>query len=166
MSDEPVLTDERQSHTALTDEQFANYGVMSDVDLRELGKRLNVKINKITYAEDINPNGTLPYGVNIINLGDEQIGGTHWTLWYVPKDRSGLTYYFDSFGGTPEDNIVNLSERKGKSIVMNNMQIQGYNEQHCGVWTLLMAKILVEANKGDRPQVFEQFVKDNALRNN
>lgn len=147
----------------LTDEQFNNYGIMSDDDLRQLARKLGFRISKITFDEDININGGLLYGINIINLGDEQIGGTHWTLWFVPKDRSGVTYYFDSFGAPPEDHIVELSKRKGKDIIYNNKQIQGYSEQHCGIWALLMAKTLFDAKKQDRTKAFDDFINANAL---
>lgn len=147
----------------LTDEQFNAYGIMSDNDLRELASKLAFRINKITFDEDIDVNGGMPFGVNIINLGDEQIGGTHWTLWFVPRDTSKLTFYFDSYGAPPEDNIVELSKRKGKNIVYNSKQIQGYSEQHCGVWSLLMAKELYDAKKNDREQVFARFIEQNAL---
>jgi hypothetical protein len=146
----------------LTDKEFEGLGIMSDLDLREWAKRLGFGINKISFAENLNDNGELPYGVNIINLGDDHIQGTHWVLWYVPKDDN-KTYYFDSFGGPPEDNIVKLSFKHKRQVITSSRQIQQLNESHCGVWALLMAKVLTDAKKEDRQKVYTQFVNDEGI---
>jgi hypothetical protein len=141
----------------LSDSEFNDLGIMSDSDLRHMAKRLGFAINKITYAEDLDPTGSLPYGVNIINLGDDDIGGTHWTLWYVPRDGK-MTYYFDSFGGPPENNIIELSFKHDREIVASSRQKQQLNESHCGIWALLMAKVLISAKKEDRRKAYTNFV--------
>jgi hypothetical protein len=149
----------------LTDDEFDDLGIMSDQDLRHMAKRLGFAINKITFAEDLDPDGELPYGVNVINLGDNDIGGTHWTLWYVPRDDN-KTYYFDSFGGPPEDNIVNFSFKHNREVVISSKQIQQFNESHCGVWSLLMGKVLNSAKKEDRKNVFTDFVNNSGIISN
>ncbi len=146
----------------LTDSEFNDLGIMSDIDLREWAKRLGFDINKITFAEDLDMDNGLPYGVNIINLGDNYIQGTHWCLWYVPRDDN-KTYYFDSFGGPPEDNIVKLSFKHRREVITSRRQIQQLSESHCGVWALLMGKVMNDAKKEDRKSVFTQFINDEGI---
>lgn len=143
----------------LTDEQFDEYGIMSDYDLRDLAKKLGFDIDLITYAENLD--NKLPYGVNIINLGDNDIGGTHWTMWFVPEDEKGKTYYFDSFGGPPEDNIIKLSLDNDREVIASNKQIQQMDESHCGIWSLLMANRLINAEPEDRLEVYKEFINNN-----
>jgi hypothetical protein len=146
----------------LSENTFMDLGIMSDEDLREWSKRLGFNINRITFAENLDVNEEMPYGVNIINLGDDDIGGTHWVLWYVPRDDRS-TYYFDSFGGPPEDPIVKLSFKHGRDVVCSRRQIQQLNESHCGVWALLMAKVLEDAKKEDRKSAYTRFVYDGGI---
>lgn len=128
-------------------------GITSDVQLRDFASRMGMSLNFIGFAEELK---SLPEGINIINLGDEIIGGTHWTLLLVGS-RSKQVVYFDSYGVGPEDRIIQLTP-KGWTIYYSKKQIQGYSEQHCGIWALMGAKHIW--GKKNMPQALEDFLSD------
>jgi hypothetical protein len=107
------------------------------------------KINYIGFSENLQE---LPKdGLSIINLGDNQQGGSHWTmLWVEPK----YVIYFDSYGVGPEDNIIRLAGRR--TISYNMKQIQGYTESFCGIWALCAAAFI--AKKKDKAKALDEFV--------
>jgi hypothetical protein len=127
------------------------YGITSDEQLRKIAKQLGFKLNYVGFAEDL-PN-KLPTGINIINLGDESIGGSHWTLMFLDKKN---VYYFDSYGTPPEDSIVRLAEEAGYQLYWTTKQVQGYNEEYCGIWALMMAKTLYNAK--DKKRAMDMFL--------
>lgn len=79
-------------------------GVTSDQQLKRLAAQLGVDITYIGYADDLEK---LPLGFSIINLGNLQQGGTHWTLLY--NDGNQIVY-FDSYGALPEDSIIHYAK--------------------------------------------------------
>ena len=40
-----------------------------------------------------------------VNIDDGSQGGTHWTAFYVKNNN--ISYYFDSFGGSPDKFLLN-----------------------------------------------------------
>ncbi len=116
------------------------YGVTTDDQLRALAKKMGFKINFIGFAEELPQRP--PEGVNIINLGDDKIGGTHWTLMFVDNTDRHI-YYFDSYGAPPEDPINEMAKRYEYKLTWTKKQVQGYSESYCGIWALMMAKTLL-----------------------
>jgi len=129
---------------------FSELGITSDEQLRDIAKQMGLpKINYIGFAEDMRK---LPKdGLSIINLGDDQQGGTHWTMLWVEKD---YVIYFDSYGVGPEDNIIKLADKR--TIAYNTKQIQGYTESFCGIWALCAAAFI--AKKKDKATALNEFV--------
>lgn len=133
--------------------KWENLGITSDTQLKQIAKEMKLpKINYIGFAE---PMDKLPKGLSIINIGGELAGGTHWTmLWVEPKQL----IYFDSYGVGPEDRIIKLAgDRK---VIYNTKQVQRYEEQHCGIWVLLAALAIHEAQKNgsDTAIAINQFI--------
>lgn len=129
---------------------FSELGITSDEQLRDIAKQIGLpKINYIGFAENLRK---LPKdGLSIINLGDDQQGGTHWTmLWVEPE----YVIYFDSYGVGPEDNIIRLAGRR--TISYNTKQIQGYTESFCGIWALCAAAFI--AKKKHKATALNEFV--------
>ena len=127
------------------------YGITTDVQLRDLADKMGVRLNYIGFAEDLPKKA--PAGFNIINLGGPETGnqGTHWVLWYVgPKE----SIYFDSYGAPPEDPIIRLTSN---TLWVNDKQLQGYNEDYCGIWALTAA---AHINKSaDKKKALTDFVR-------
>ena len=53
-------------------------------------------------------------------------GGTHWTYFIIKDNKSN---YFDSFGGQPDENLLN---HLPKAITYQNYKIQDINSKLCG----------------------------------
>lgn len=128
--------------------EFRDLGITTDETLRELSKKLNIKVKYIGFAEDLlKEHKELPHGFSIFNLGDEKIGGTHWTCCYkgftnivkgekFPKNGTYIMY-FDSYGIGPEDAIVKDAANNNGNLIYNTKQLQKSDGVYCGVWCLL-----------------------------
>lgn len=125
-------------------------GLTTDDQLREIGRTLGIDFNYIGFAEEL-PSKP-PLGFNIINLGDEYMGGSHWTTWYIDPQKK-FSIYFDSYAGPPEDKVVQLSP---KPLFINNKQVQRYNEEYCGVWALMASSAINRAK--DKKNAIQAFV--------
>lgn len=109
------------------------YGITSNSQLRQFAKTADFVINDINYAEDIDIDRD---GAYIINLGDKEIGGTHWTaLWIDGRDA----FYFDSFGVPMEDILIDKLKAYGiKQLWYNHgFEFQRLDQQLCGLWCLM-----------------------------
>ena len=58
-----------------------------------------------------------------IIIDDGFRGGSHWTAFYINNNKS---YYFDSFGGTPDKFLLN---QLPKPIIYQNYKIQDINSK-------------------------------------
>ena len=65
-----------------------------------------------------------------VNIDNVSMGGTHWTCFIVKDNRS---FYFDSFGGTPDIFLLN---QLPKPIINDNYKIQHINSKLCGSFCL------------------------------
>ena len=61
-----------------------------------------------------------------VNIDDRSQRGTHWTC-FIVKDKK--SYYFDSFGGTPDKFLL---KQLPKPILYHNYKIQDINSKLCG----------------------------------
>lgn len=121
-------------------------GITSDSQLITMAKAMGLpKINYIGFAENIDK---INNGLTIINLGDDYLGGTHWTIFWADGDN---LVYFDSYGGPPEDNIIRFAGNR--KVSYNEKQVQGYHEEYCGVWVLLAGKAMYDGYKKNRDPI-------------
>ena len=65
-----------------------------------------------------------------VNIDDGRMGGSHWTC-FIVKDKK--SYYFDSFGRTPDNFLLN---QFSKPIIHHNYKIQDINSKLCGSYCL------------------------------
>ena len=61
-----------------------------------------------------------------VNIDDGRMNGTHWTCFIVKDIKS---FYFGSFGGTPDKFLLN---QLAKPIAYHNYKIQDINSRLCG----------------------------------
>lgn len=87
-------------------------------DLEFLAKKLNLDV-QINWLKDVDVSDK---GMQIINLGNPTISGTHWTCTYDGK-------YFDSFGLIPPEKLDHLE--------WIPLQKQNQNYGHCGQYVCL-----------------------------
>lgn len=104
-------------------------------DLEFLADRLGLDV-KLTWLRDADPNYK---GMQIINLGNEAIGGSHWTATYN-------NMYFDPFGIVPPEKLDHLE--------WIPLQIQNMNFGHCGSYCMLW---LYYAKFGEIDQFYNLF---------
>ena len=78
-----------------------------------------------------------------VNIDDGSMNGTHWTCVFVKDNKS---YYFDSFGGQP-DNF--LHSQLPKPIIYHNYKIQDIKSQLCGSYCLYFQYIFERMNYYD-----------------
>lgn len=128
---------------------ISGYGITSDHQLVELAAKMGLPpIQHIGFVEEMS---SIPLGLSIINLGNNRMGGTHWTMLYSDPNE---ILYADSYGVGPEDKIIQLAG--DKSIYWNTKQVQGYDETYCGIWVLCFAKAIV--GKKNKPQALNDYV--------
>ena len=78
-----------------------------------------------------------------INIDNGSQGGTHWTCFIVKDNKS---YYFDSFGGSPDKFLLN---QLPKPIIYHNYKIQDMKTQLCGSYCLYFFYLIDRMNYYD-----------------
>lgn len=106
-------------------------------DLEFLMNKLGIDV-KINWLRDADPSYK---GAQIINTGNNIIGGKHWTASY-----NGM--YFDSFG------MVLPPKFEEAGYEWYPLQIQGITEGFCGNFSILF---LYYAKMGELDQFYNQF---------
>ena len=71
------------------------------------------------------------------------MGGTHWTCFIVKDIKS---FFFDSFGGNPENLLLN---QLPKPIIYHNCKIQNKNFKLCGSYCLNFFYLIERMNYYD-----------------
>ena len=87
------------------------------------------KVNKKNYNFPIYRKGsgeTTKTGLK--NIDNRQMGGTHWTCFYIKHNRS---IFFDSFGGQPDTFLPN---QLPESIIYQNHEIQDIKSRLRGTY--------------------------------
>ena len=78
-----------------------------------------------------------------VNIDDGRLGGSHWTC-FIKKDNK--SYYFDCFGGSPDNFLLN---QLPKPIIFYNYKIQDINSQLCGSYCLYFFYLIERMNYYD-----------------
>ena len=134
--------------------------IISNIELLEILKSVNIKINGVFTKDQIKT--PLKDGFYIINLQDSDDGnGTHWVVLYKINDN--VSFYYDSFGFPPPDNIEKILNKKYK---YNTKQIQNINSTSCGFYCI--AFIIFMKTKQDKLKAFDTFcaIFSNNTKNN
>lgn len=117
-----------------------------------------LKINNFrgVFTKDTLLDKPLKNECGIINLGDLQSGGTHWTCYMKNHNK---VIYFDSFGDAPPPLELEKYLKMNQGILYNNYRYQQYDDPPiCGH---LCLEVLRRFSKG---QQFEDI--EHALRKN
>lgn len=132
------------------------FGISSDIQLKDLAKKLGIKLNYIGFAENL-PNKAKNGGY-IINLGNFDIGGTHWTCFYIENSEA---FYFDSYSGAPEDEVISWLEKNNvKTLIYNDyFQMQRLEETLCGIYCILFLYYMTYSKKKKLIERFHEFTK-------
>jgi len=109
----------------------------SKKDLKIIAKKLNIPV-KIIWLKDYNKNDNSP---QILNLGNDIIGGSHWIAVYDNK-------YFDSFGFPPPPGLTHLEYIP--------FQIQDMDSKYCGQFCLLWLYYIIKNEQDQFYNLFER----------
>lgn len=118
-------------------------GSTSNIDLFDMAKFF--KINNLVTVCQKDKIMMYPLVNNsfyIINSQDSNQGsGTHWTALFLNRKES---FFFDSYGASPSNIIVEYCKKFTKSLQYNNFIIQDLKSDNCGYysigWMLFMSK--------------------------
>ena len=78
------------------------------------------------FAKNMIPSGKKD-GCAIVNLNDLGQAGSHWVAFWRSGDKS---YYFDSFGAPPPEDVIKVL--RPNTIVYNTAPIQDITSNACG----------------------------------
>ena len=78
----------------------------------------------------------------IINLQTSGEGGSHWVCARALDD--GRAFYFDSYGGRPDDRVLAMLKRTSPRIMSNSSQYQKKETGTCGHFCVLVLRLLAE----------------------
>ena len=111
---------------------------MEIINFKDFMKKYNLKNNTMKesqlqqiYICPIFPRDSKLFSnKEIVNIGNESQGGTHWTCFIVKDNKSK---YFDSFGVQPDKFLLN---QLLKPIIYHKNKIQDINSKLCGSYWL------------------------------
>ena len=124
---------------------------MKIIYFKEFMKKYNLKNDTMNerevqkfYNYPIYPRDSKIYSDRgFVNIDNGSQGGTHWTC-FIVKDKK--TYYFDSYGRTPDKF---LSNQLPKPIIYHNYKIQDINSKLCGSYCLYFFYLIERMNYYD-----------------
>ena len=97
-----------------------------------------------TYNYPIYPRDSTIYSdKGFINIDNGFQMGTHWTCFIIKDNES---YYFESFGGAPDEFLLN---QLPKPIIYHNYKIQDINSKLCGSYCLYFFYLIERMNYYD-----------------
>lgn len=101
---------------------------MTDFELIQHAKRLNIPHFRGVYMRDTLPINPHIFERGIVNLDENDNSGTHWTA-YVKEFNS--VYWFDPFGNIPPPTQV-VDYFTDCKIFYNDTQFQNFGTTNCG----------------------------------
>ena len=104
--------------------------ILSNIDLSEINKQFNLRINCIDVQEAF-PTKRANQGNYIFNINRGQVG--HWTCCHI---RGKQCYYFDSFGCVPSPQILSFIKRNKLRLDWNTNDIQQLAAIDCGFYCI------------------------------
>ena len=124
---------------------------MKILNFKDFMEKYNLKNNtmnesqlQIIYIYPIYPRDSKIHSdKGFVNVDDGRMGGSHWTCFIVKDNKS---YYFDSFGGTPDKFIL---KQLPKPILYHNYKIQDLNSFLCGSFCLYIFYLIERMNYYD-----------------
>ena len=120
---------------------------LSNTELEKIAKKMRLPLNNIIMRDEANKIND--DGFYIVNLDKTTGQGTHWTCLYYHPLKS---YYFDSFGFVPPEEIENIIIPYNH----NNKDIQDYDSDACGYYCIAFINFLND--KQNKEMAFNEFI--------
>ena len=113
------------------------------------------------FAKNMIPDfGHRKSGCAIVNLNDLGQAGSHWVAFWRSGDKS---YYFDSFGAPPPEDVIKVL--RPNTIVYNTAPIQDITSNACGWYCVDFLKAMSGSN-GNYYDFLYSFDQQGSLENN
>jgi hypothetical protein len=116
-------------------------GSTSNIDLLNIAKYFSIhNLVAVCQKDKLMMYPLMNNSFYIINSQDSTEGtGTHWTCLFLNKSQS---YFFDSYGASPSNSIVEYCKKFTKNLLFNNFIVQDLDSDNCGYycigWILFM----------------------------
>ncbi len=135
---------------------------LTNIDLEALAKQLHIPLHGVYMKNNIPKR--LANGCYIINLNSVGESGSHWTCFI--KDNKEV-FYFDSYGGYPVQNLMDMAEKQKLQVYYNMTQLQHIESILCGYFCLAFLYYMLhnEGNMFDKCIRFEKLFKKNTKMN-
>lgn len=94
------------------------------------------------FASNQLPNHVIrrPYGF-IINTDPSTKPGQHWVAVFLPSLETQPAEFFDSYGATPQANILQFLKMNSVHCNYNNVTLQGLETKTCGYWAIYFLRL-------------------------
>lgn len=128
----------------------------SNFELEEYARKLKIPNFKICMRNEL-PASKDNQAI-ILNLNDSSQTGSHWTALYT--DNKNNSYYMDSFGIEPPNEVLNFIGNR--TLNFNTLEVQKITEETCGIFALY---VLYKLANGEKWQtiLFEFLKHSNAI---
>ena len=121
---------------------------MKVLNFKDFMKKYKLKNNTMNeselqriYKHPIYPRDSKIYSdKSFVNIDNGSQGGTHWTCFYIKDNKP---YYFDSFGGQPDNFLL---KQLPKPIIYHNYETQHINSKLCGSYCLYFFYLIERVN--------------------
>ena len=130
-------------------------GETSNYEIIRFAQKLGIPLKSVCFNHQFAQLKPEP-GFYVINLGNQRIGGTHWTGALLTSEN---LYYFDS-AGTPPPPSVEIFAKAAKvhDIVYSQTQIQSINENYCGQFVLMWMYDMMTSKLPKIEDRYQQFL--------
>ena len=131
--------------------------MLSNFDIEKICKFLKLPLVSICMKNEMP--SRVKDGCYIVNMQSSTQGnGTHWVGLFLYKTQ---TFYFDSFGASPPDEIMKfVKKRKDCHLFFNNWIIQDLKSESCGWFCIAFLKYLYQNLQSDLKVVYNDFVNN------
>jgi hypothetical protein len=102
---------------------------LTNFDIEELCQKLKLPLLQVCSKNKLIVRPYRRKSCYVINMDDENGGGTHWVAIYSSHSNG---FYFDSFATMPPKNIINFFKRYKIKWNYNRQQIQDLSSSACG----------------------------------
>ena len=124
---------------------------MKILNFKDFMKKYNLKNDTMNesqlpriYHYPIYPRDSKIYsGRGFVDIDDGRLNGTHWTCFIVKDNKS---FYFDSFGGQPDEFLLN---QLSKPIKYHTYKNQDIHSKLCGSFCLYFFNLIKRMNYYD-----------------
>jgi len=106
-------------------------GSTSNIDLLNIAKYFDIgNLVDVCQKDKLMMYPLINNSFYIINTQDSTEGtGTHWTGLFLNRSQS---YFFDSYGASPSNSIVEYCKKYTKNLLYNNFIVQDLDSDNCG----------------------------------